>query len=235
MIKFSLILPVFNEEQNIELLFSKLDKLWKEFGSKYEFEFIAVNDGSTDGSKSKIEMFNFVQIVNQKNLGKGRAVKNGSKYATGDYIVVHDADLEYEPFELPLLFEKIISNPGSCVYGSRYLKKNFPYMTILPKKNQNFMNSIFNFCLSIFFFITHRYFITDLLTAYKVYPAAFYKSLDLKTSGFETDHEITLEILKSKMNILEVPISYIPRSKSQGKKINYTDAIKAIKIILFRH
>ena len=232
MIKFSLIFPVYNEEKYIDTLFSNIEQMILEQGSKYEFEVIVVNDGSTDLSEQKLKKWKFAKVVTQVNCGKGMAVRNGSKLATGDYIVVHDADLEYNPFELPKLSKILEANPWCLVYGSRYKNPVFPYIRILPLKNQSLTHSLFNAFLTLIFLFIHKVFVTDLLTAYKIYPISFYKSLNLKTTGFETDHEISISAVKRNLKIIETAISYTPRNKREGKKINAVDGLKAILLIL---
>ena len=131
------------------------------------------------------------------------------------------------------MLEPFLKNKKISVYGSRFIeKKNFLGLNLFNKHNQSLTSFYFNYILSIIFFLKKKIFITDLLTGYKVYKKEFFEKIKLNTSGFETDHEITIALLENKYTIMEVPISFKPRTKEQGKKINFFDAIKAIKIIL---
>ena len=118
-----------------------------------------------------------------------------------------------------------------AVFGSRYLKKNiFSYNFFRPQK-QNCLNFFFNFILSAYFFLFYKKYITDLLTGFKLYEKNFFYKNKINSTGFEADHEITIKLLKNNYNIVEIPIKYNPRTKSEGKKINIVDAFKALFII----
>ena len=117
------------------------------------------------------------------------------------------------------------------MFGSRYKVKSIFSYNFFSKNRQSFFAFVFNYLLSAYFFLLYRVYISDLLTGYKLYEKNFFKKLKVKTNGFETDHELTINLLKKKYKILEVPISYNPRTKQEGKKINFFDALKAISVL----
>ena len=227
MAKISIIIPIFNEEKYIGPLLKKINKI--KLIENYKKEIICVNDGSTDDSLKILKKFKKIKIISQKNSGKGHAVQRGIKKAKGKYIIVQDSDLEYDPRDINKLLKKIISHKHTVVYGSRYLKYNI-FLRLISKK-QSVLAFFFNYILSINFYIKHRIYITDLLTGYKMYPRVFFEKNKIYSKGFEADHEITLKLLKNRYLIKEIPIKYYPRSKKEGKKINFRDALKALLLI----
>tara|TARA_B100001123_G_C15273717_1_gene1011306 strand:+ start:53 stop:760 length:708 start_codon:yes stop_codon:yes gene_type:complete len=226
----SIIVPVFNEEKNIGILITKLLNLnFSE--TKFDKEIIVVNDGSNDGSRKIIEKFDEIQLINQENLGKGKAVQNGIKIAKGEYILIQDGDLEYNPDDILLMCKAVSNFDKVSVYGSRYKPL---YLNLIPKfvKNQNFSSYLANLLFMFLFIFFYVRFISDPLTGYKLYSREFFMNNIIKSSGFEADHEITAKLIKQKYKIVEIPISYKPRTKAEGKKINFFDAIKAMKTII---
>ena len=231
--KLSIVIPAFNEEKTIGTLIQKLIEL--DFLLNTDCEFIFVDDASSDETLKVITSYNDSRIKIYKsnsNCGKGSAVQKGIKNATGQYILIQDADLEYDPSDIRWLNEVALRNPGACIYGSRVKgAKNQSgirkYLRIWPK--QSISAWAFNQILSIWCFVMLRVWITDNLTGYKLYPRDLFLDWNPNTNGFETDHEITCRIINNGGKILEVPISYIPRSKSEGKKIRALDGWKAIK------
>jgi dolichol-phosphate mannosyltransferase len=228
--KVSIIIPAFNEEKFLPKLINKI-KLSK-ISNVFEKEIIIVDDGSTDDTKKVVKNFKNIKYFFQKNSGKGKAVQRGIKSSTGQIILVQDADLEYDPVDYNKLLHNFKKRKKIAVFGSRYLKKNFFSSFQKRKKNHGFFQILFNFILSTFFYILYGKYITDLLTGYKLYERDFFKKISVKTRGFETDHELTIKLLKKGYKIIEVPIKYYPRSKQEGKKINIIDAFKAIITIL---
>ena len=226
----SIIVPVFNEEKNIGILIEKLLKL--DFSeTNFHTEIIVVNDGSNDGSKEVIEKFDKIKLVNQENLGKGRAVQNGIKLAKGEYVLVQDGDLEYDPNDILFMCKAIKNFEKISVYGSRYKPL---YFNIIPRlyKNQNFSSYLANILFMFLFMFLYRIFISDPLTGYKLYPRDFFMNNVIYSKGFEADHEITAKLIKQKYKIIEVSVSYKPRTKEEGKKINFIDALKAMVTII---
>ena len=229
--KVSIIIPAKNEEKTIGDLLDKIINI-KLDQIKFEKEVIVVDDGSDDNTAKICEKYKNIKLLKQKNKGKGSAVQNGIKFSTGDYILIQDADLEYDPNCYKELLEPFNHfNNKIAVFGSRYLIDN----SLLRKKpflNQNLFAFLFNYFLSFLFFIVHGKFISDLLTGYKVYEKLFFQENIINSTGFEADHEITIKLLRNRIKIIEIPIKYYPRTKKEGKKISFKDAIKAILVII---
>jgi len=227
--KLSIIIPVYNEEKTVALLLSKVSKV--KFND-VEKEVIVIDDGSTDTSVSIISNFqsqtsNFNFIKHKKNLGKGAAVRTGIKNATGDYIVIQDADLEYDPKEIEKLLEPIKSGRAKVVYGTR--------LDRLPNFSRDERNLLFlahylgNRFLSLATSILYSQWLTDMETCYKLFPRKAVKSFKLLSRGFEFEPEITAKLLKKGYKIFEIPITTSPRGYKQGKKISaFRDGPKAL-------
>jgi glycosyltransferase involved in cell wall biosynthesis len=240
-IELSIIIPVYNEEGTIaELLKTLSEELSNALASRYEV--IIVDDGSTDATKKKVENqiseLSQVQmriISLQKNTGKGFAVQQGIQNASGLFVLVQDGDLEYSPSDIASLLQiqRTLGESGAT-YGTRYRSESkFKLTDLALKQNskQSWFPFLFNSILTVIFFLKNRVWVTDLLTGYKVYPRSLFHNWQPLTKGFETDHEITNRIISLNMRILEVPIKYDPRSKSEGKKIGWRDGLKALRLI----
>tara|TARA_B100000925_G_C22001774_1_gene471683 strand:+ start:306 stop:1019 length:714 start_codon:yes stop_codon:yes gene_type:complete len=230
--KISMIIPVYNEERFITTLINKIFKVdFKREG--IDLEVIVVNDGSNDNTYNKIKNFRNLIILNQDNQGKGRAVQNGINISTGDLIIIQDGDLEYDPKDIIKMYKKLPSKYWYkySVYGSRYLPL---FLNFIPKYifKQNLFSYIANIIFILMFIILYGRLITDPLTGYKLYPRNFFLSNKILSDGFEADHEISAKLIRENFKILEVPISYLPRSKQEGKKINFFDGLKATFTIL---
>lgn len=214
--QLSVIIPVFNEEKTIEKI---LDKVFRE---KVVSEVVAVNDGSSDRTllhltKAKNKFKKLKVISHKKNLGKGLAIKTGALNASSEYIIIQDADLEYNPEE----FESLITlaSNNTVVYGSRMMGKN-PHAYITTYLGNLFLTGFCNFLFSTK--------LTDIYTCYKLIPAKVFKALKTTSRGFELEAEITAKLLKKGIKIVEVPISYKPRTYESGKKIKAIDAMWGI-------
>jgi len=236
--RLSVVVPMYNEEKFIHsLLTSLLHALECLEG---DFEIIVVDDGSMDKSIEQVESLkspNLKLHPLSKNIGKGGAVREGIGLARGSWILIQDADLEYDPrdIESMLIATEDIGNKNVAVYGSRILGAK-THLSGLRKAlkiwpGQGIPQRFFNFVLSLFHLILTRIWITDLLTGYKLYPSSLFDGWTTVTSGFETDHEITMKIHRSGLRILEVPVHYRPRSKEMGKKIRNVDAFFALATI----
>ena len=226
----SIIVPAYNEENNIKILIKKLIEL--DFSNlNFDKEIIVINDGSTDKTAEIINSFKDIKKLHQDNFGKGRAVQNGIKLAKGDYIIIQDGDLEYNPGDIITMCKKLNKSINKSIYGSRYLPLKYKF---LPKfnKNQSILPYLANIIFIIMFMLLYRRVITDPLTGYKLYPMDFFKKFKIHSNGFEADHEITAKLIKSNYLIKEVEVSYKPRTIAEGKKINFFDALKAIKTII---
>jgi len=227
--KLSVIVPVFNEEKTIEKIVSLI------FAEKTPKEIIIVDDGSTDetfnkikklrASQQKIKIFRF-----DKNCGKGAAIRKGMKEATGDVLVIQDADLEYNPGDYSRLLEPIITGKTAVVFGSRL--KNLKFKISGKDKTPLPLHYLTNRALSILTNILYGSHLSDMETCYKMMTRKVYKNLDLTSNRFEIEPEITAKILKKGFKILEIPISTKPRTYKEGKKIRAKDALRAVFALL---
>lgn len=222
--KLSIIIPAYNEEKTLLRIIEKIKKTKLPLfeGKKIEKEIILVDDCSDDGTREilkNIKEENIKIYYHKKNQGKGRAIRTGLEKAKGDMILIQDADLEYNPSDYGKLIEPILSKEAKVVYGSRILGEN------------KTSSLIFYFGGKVITFISNLLYntkITDEPTCYKVFRADIIKNIELKSEGFEFCPEITAKVAKRKIKIKEVPISYNPRTKKQGKKIKIKDGIIAI-------
>jgi dolichol-phosphate mannosyltransferase len=207
----SVIVPVFNEAGNIATVIRTVQ------GVPIDKEIIVVDDGSTDGTRKVLDSITGIRtIYHQKNMGKGAAIRSALKQASGDIIIIQDADLEYSPAQYPRLLKPIHARQSRVVYGSRVLGKGeFLMLSYLANRFLTLLTNI----------LYHAH-ITDMETCYKAVDARLMKELDLISSRFEIEPEITCKILRQREPIREVPISY--RGRKKGKKIGPLDGIQAI-------
>jgi glycosyltransferase involved in cell wall biosynthesis len=231
----SIIIPAYNEEKFIGPLIEKILAIpTEEVGFKKEI--IVVNDGSKDRTGEIAASYKKVRCINQENQGKGRAVQRGVKESTGDYILVQDSDLEYDPADyLPMLRALSHEKEPVAIYGSRTMGQRMRQtLPLMPGKHpeQSLGPWVAGLLLTGWTGALYGKVITDTLTAYKLYPADVLKSFDIKTHGFETDHEITAKLIKKGIRIIEVPIAYRPRSREEGKKIKARDGFVAVATLL---
>lgn len=222
----SVVIPVFNEEKTIKDLLQKVNGV---ILPKIQKEIIVVDDSSTDQTKealSNIKGVKFKLIRHKENKGKGAAVRTGIKEAKGDFVIIQDADLEYNPQDYSKLLEPIIEGKAKVVFGTRL--KNYPlkiwgqHKTVLP------LHLIANHFLTFLVNLLYGSGLTDMETCYKMFSKEVLSKLDLTSNKFEIEPEITIKILKKGYNILEVPIKTKPRGYREGKKIGFFDGIKAI-------
>lgn len=227
--KLSIIIPVYNEKNTIYDVLKLVTAV--ELQNNIEKEIIVVNDKSTDSSQIEIEKYlldftsSNIKLINHEiNKGKGGALHTGIKYATGDYTIIQDADLELNPNEFKILIEPILKNECDIVYGSRFLNKT-KQGTGLSKKANGFLTWLSNYVF--------RTNITDMETCYKLVPTKIFQSLILKEQRFGFEPEITAKLSKIKsLKWKEISITYIPRSNVEGKKIGWKDGIRAVYCII---
>jgi len=229
----SIVIPAYNEERFVGTLLERI-KAVDLASAGFRPELIVVDDCSTDRTAQVVEGISGVHLVRQpKNAGKGAAVRAGIAAATGEYLMIQDADLEYAPADYLPMLRIIAEGRGEIVYGSRYLKR--PERGVLANlwsgkhPQQSLAAYLGGQSLSFVAFVFTGRYLTDTVTALKLFPRALLTTLGLETSGFELDHEITAKVLARGHRIVEVPIQYFPRSRAEGKKIGFRDWITAIR------
>ena len=221
--KLSVVIPVYNEEATLEEIIRRVQ------ATPIEKEIIIVDDGSTDGTNKLLENIakpssNSIRIIRHKtNKGKGAAIIRGLEEVKGDLTIIQDADLEYDPNDYKTLLELFKNDHVQVVYGSRNLKKN---------DRSSFAFYWGGRLLSWITNIIYGSNVTDEATGYKVFRTSLLKDLDLKSTGFDFCPEVTAKILRRKIKIFEVPISYNPRLWHEGKKIRWIDGLIAIWVLV---
>ena len=218
----SIVIPCYNEKDSIVNLVKKV--LESPIKNK---EIIVVDDCSKDGTReileTEVKPLVSQVIYHEENKGKGGALHTGFKAATGDAVIVQDADLEYDPNEYPLVVEPIFNGEADVVYGSRYLNQ---------KRKGYLANRLANWFLIKLSNIFTGLRITDMETCYKCFKRDVIQSIDLKEERFGFEPEVTAKIAKKGIKIKEVPISYYPRTNEEGKKIGFKDGLRAIYCIV---
>lgn len=229
--KLSIIVPVFNEEKTILNVISNLEKLVIPSVTK---EIIVVDDGSTDSTKEKLKLRKKINVYfHNKNKGKGAAVKTGISNSSGDYIIIQDADLEYNPKYIQFLLKPILDKKTQVVYGTRL--KRMPNLKGEEKTLQFLTHYLGNRFLSFITSLLYGQWITDMETGYKLFPKEALSGVKLNARGFELEPEITAKLMKKGYKIFEVPIKVKPRGYDEGKKINtLRDGFKAF-FYLFKY
>jgi len=229
--KLSIIIPVFNEEKTILRVLEKVGRL-RLPGTKKEI--IIVDDGSTDNSKKYIKKYidiskdkSTIHVEHVRNKGKGAAVISGIHHATGEYVTIQDADLEYDPAYFLSLMAPIEKGKADVVYGTRL--KRLPHLFKEEKKGLFLLHYLGNRTLSLITSILYGQWVTDMETCYKIFPRSAVVGMKLNARGFEFEPEITAKLLKKGYKIVELPISTIPRDYKDGKKLHtFRDGAKAL-------
>lgn len=224
--KLSIVIPVYNEKKTIEKIVSQVQSV----NLDLDKEILLVDDGSTDGTQEilrKLETDEVRVFIHEINQGKGKALQTGFSKVSGDFVIIQDADLEYDPREYPQLLAPLLDGRADAVYGSRFLGG--------PHRVLFFWHYLGNKMLTTFSNMLSNLNLTDMETCYKVFRKEILDKITLKSKRFGIEPEITLKLAKLKCRIYEVPISYSGRDYSEGKKIGWKDGIAAIfHIIRFK-
>ncbi len=229
--KLSILIPAYNEAQTIHLILDKIKQVQLTGG--FTKELIIVDDHSTDATPQAVQKYlndnpelDIRFFRQNKNMGKGAALHRAIKEATGDYMIVQDADLEYDPNEYNLLLQPVVDGFADVVYGSRFMGGN-------PHRILFYWHSIGNKWLTALSNMFTNLNLTDMETCYKLVDANILKSLHLKEKRFGFEPELTAKLSRVKgIRIYEVGISYYGRTYEEGKKINWKDGLRAIYVIL---
>lgn len=223
--KLSIIVPVYNEKKTILEIIRRINEV--DIGIKKEI--IIVDGCSTDGTKeilNKLKRDDLKVIYEEKRMGKGAALRRGFKEAQGDIILIQDADLEVNPVEYPYLLNPILTGHKQVVFGSRFLKGKGR-----TRLGSYIGNQLITWAVNVLFFVH----LSDIATCHKVFLSDALKKFNLNSNGFEIEAEITINIIKSGLEIYEIPIDYLPRSYQDGKKLHWSVGFKVLlSIIKFR-
>jgi glycosyltransferase involved in cell wall biosynthesis len=214
----SVVIPIYNEHKTIQEIIHRVQ------ATGLADEIVAVDDGSTDGSRELLAAIdgaaNVRVIYHERNQGKGKAVRTGIENARGDLIIIQDADLEYDPREYANLLKPIQEGIADVVYGSRFLGAG--------RRPVLFWNMVANKILTLVTNVLYNNILTDMETGYKLFRRQVVQDMTLHARGFEFEPEFTAKILKKKVRVYEVPITFNPRDYSEGKKIKMRDAFIAM-------
>ena len=224
--KISVVIPVYNEVNTIREIVARVQTV------DLDKEIIIVDDGSTDGTREQLQDITLSQksvrvLYHDRNQGKGAALRTGFEAATGDIVIIQDADLEYDPREYPVLLEPILDGRADIVYGSRFLGGPHRVLFFWHYLGNKFLTLLSNALTNLN--------LTDMETCYKVFKREVLSDIQLKSNRFGFEPEFTAKIAKKGFRIYETSISYSGRTYAEGKKIGWKDGIKAIfAIIWFR-
>jgi len=220
-VKLSILMPVYNEEERIA------DALKQALAVDYpcEIELVVVDDGSRDGTGEvlgRADDSRLRVITHARNAGKGAAIKTAVDSAEGDYMVILDADLEYDPQDIPRLLAPVLDGRAEVVYGNRTFGSHSAY---------SFWYVMGNKAVTTAANVLFNSYIGDLETCFKLMPVALYRSLDVRSRGFGMEAEVTGKLLRRRIRPYEVPISYRARGREEGKKITWKDGVEAVWIL----
>ena len=215
--KISILIPVYNEKNSLLELLNRVESV----DFQLEKEIILIDDCSTDGTRELYKNLPYKVLYHTRNKGKGAALRTGLREATGDIIIIQDADLEYNPKDYKPLVELIRTNCADVVYGSRLADS---------RNSGNFllMSFIGNTVLSMLTRLLYGAYMTDMETCYKAFRADVIKNIEIESDRFDFEPEITAKVLKKGVRYMEFPISYNARTAEQGKKITWKDGLQAV-------
>ena len=216
----SVVIPVYNERATLRTIVSRV------LAVPIQIELVCVDDGSNDGSREVLAELaacypQMKLLFQPRNIGKGAALRRGIQEATGDYVVVQDADLEYDPSEYSILLEPLVQGKADVVYGSRFMGGR-------PHRVLYFWHSVGNWVLTLFSNCVTNLNLTDMETCYKIFRREVIQSIPLEENRFGFEPEITVKVAKRRLRIYEVGISYSGRTYEEGKKIGWKDGVRAI-------
>jgi glycosyltransferase involved in cell wall biosynthesis len=224
--RLTIIMPCYNERATIAEIIQRVRT------NAPDAEILVVDDGSHDGTRDILRELsdgisatpNLRVIYHEKNGGKGAAIHTGIAAATGDIILIQDADLEYDPRDYPHLLQPILEGRAQVVYGSRFLGG--------PRRAMMFWHMVANMLLTLMTNVLYDTILSDMETGYKVFKAEILKGVPLRARRYDFEPEITAKILKRRVRVYEVPISFDPREYADGKKIGLRDAFEAVWTLL---
>ena len=219
--KLSILMPVYNEGATLAAALKRV----LDVDYPCDVEVVAVDDGSTDGTAAVLAAVDDPRVTVHRhavNAGKGAAIRTAGTIATGDWIIMCDADLEYSPEEIPLLLQPVLRGEAQVVYGTRSFGSHnaFSFWYVMGNKGVTL-------CANLMF----NAYISDLETCFKLMPLRLYRELDVQAAGFGMEAEITGKLLRRGVRPYEVPISYKARSREEGKKLTWKDGVEAIWIL----
>jgi glycosyltransferase involved in cell wall biosynthesis len=222
--KLSVIIPIYNERATLKRVVEKV------LSVPLEIELICVDDGSKDGSREVLEKLQEQHpqlrvFLQPKNMGKGAALRRGIQEASGDYVIVQDADLEYDPAEFPNLIEPLVQNRADVVYGSRFLGGR-------PHRVLYFWHFVGNSFLTLLSNCLTNINLSDMETCYKAFRREIIQSIPIEENRFGFEPEITVKVAKRRLRIYEIGISYSGRTYKEGKKIGWKDGFRALWCLL---
>jgi glycosyltransferase involved in cell wall biosynthesis len=220
--RVSFIVPVHNEERTVGDVLKAVSDL------ALDKQIIVVDDGSTDGTPTLLaawERREDMTVIRQPNRGKGAAIRAAIPHIDGDIVVIQDADMEYDPADVPALVEPIMRGAADVVFGSRLTGGR-------PQRAHMFWHKVGNQFLSLLTSVLFNTTLSDMETGYKAFRADVLRSLNLRQSDFSIEPEITGKVCKQKLRIYEIPISYYGRTYDEGKKITWRDGLKAVRTLV---